>query len=46
MEKVKEIRVSEYAKAEGISVVSVYKRIKAGKLKSRKVHGLILVNAE
>jgi len=37
------VRVSEYARAEGISVVAAHKRIKTGKLKSKKVHGLILV---
>ena len=37
------VSVAEYCKLEGISKQAAYKRIKTGKLKSKKVHGLILV---
>ena len=44
MEKSKLIKVSTYARQEGISVPAVYKRIKAGSVECVEIDGVKFIN--
>jgi len=46
MKEDKWIRVSEYARKEGISVAGVHKRIKSGSVESKKEYGLTLIKVQ